>query len=246
MRNTLATSPQPGSTDLGLALITGGSRGLGAALCDEYRNRDWTVMEFSRSGPGVYVDMANTCDAADVFSGAFEQLSAFAVDEIVVISNAAVLGPVGAVAHVEPADIASHIDVNVVSAIMLTRAFIAAFQDRDCPKTFVNISSGAAVKGHAGWSLYCASKAAMENFVRAVALEQALQPHPIRAINVNPGIMDTAMQAEIRAARVEDFPERERFVGFKLGGRLGQPDVVATRIVDLVASRPEPGATVSA
>lgn len=228
---------------MGLALITGGSRGLGAALCDEYRSRGWDVMEFSRSGPGVHIDLADTCDAADVFAGAFEELSAFAVDEIVVISNAGMLGPVGPIEHVAHEDIASHINVNVVSAILLARAFIAAFQDRDCPKTFVNISSGAAAKGHAGWSLYCASKAAMENFVRAMALEQERQPHPICAINVNPGIMDTAMQAEIRAARLEDFPERERFVGFKLGGRLSQPDVIAMRIADLVASRPEPGGT---
>ena len=231
---------------MGLALITGGSRGLGAALRDQYRSRGWTVMEFSRFGPGVHVDLTDTHDAADVFASAFEELSAFAVAEIVVINNAGMLGPVGPVAHVTREDIESHINLNIVSAILLARAFIAAFQDHDCPKTFVNISSGAAVKGHAGWSLYCASKAAMENFVHAVALEQALQPHPIRAVNVNPGIMDTSMQAEIRAARVEDFPERERFVGFKLGGRLAQPDAVAAQIVDLVASRPEPGSTLRA
>ncbi|MBE0576864.1 MAG: hypothetical protein IH613_13325 [Desulfuromonadales bacterium] len=33
----------------------------------------------------------------------------------------------------------------------------------------------------------------MENFVHAVALEQASRPHPIRAVSVNPGVMDTAM-----------------------------------------------------
>lgn len=230
---------------MGLALITGGSRGLGAALRDEYRSRDWQVMEFSRFGQSVHIDLTDTYDAADVFTTAFSDLAAHGVDEVVVINNAAMLGPVGPVASVAHEDIQAHIDLNIVSGILLARAFATAFQDRDCPKTFVNITSGAAVKGHAGWSLYCASKAAMEGFVRAFALEQALQPYPIRAVNVNPGIMDTAMQAEIRASNVEDFPERERFVGFKLGGQLAQPDAVAARIVEIVASRPEPGATVS-
>jgi benzil reductase ((S)-benzoin forming) len=229
---------------LGLALITGGSRGLGAAMLDEYRSRGWSVMEFSRSGPGVHLDLTDTEDTADVFADAFEGLSSFEVDEIAVINNAAMLGPVGSVANATPDEIAAHFDVNIVSAVLLARAFIGAFQERDCLKTFVNISSGAAVKGHAGWSLYCASKAAIENFVRAVALEQTSRPHPIRAINVNPGVMDTAMQTEVRASRVEDFPERERFVGLKLGGRLSQPDLVAARIADMIASRPESGATV--
>lgn len=230
---------------MGLALITGGSRGLGAALWDEYRSRGWSVMEFSRSGPGVHIDLTDTEDAADVFGALFSDLSAHAIDEIVVVNNAAMLGPVGPVARVAPEEVQAHVDLNVVSGILLARAFAASLQERDCPKTFVNITSGAAVKGHAGWSLYCASKAAMEGFVRAFAIEQVSQPHPIRAINVNPGIMDTAMQAEIRASRVDDFPERQRFVEFKLGGQLVQPDLVAARIVDLVASRPEQGATLS-
>jgi NAD(P)-dependent dehydrogenase (short-subunit alcohol dehydrogenase family) len=227
-----------------LALITGGSRGLGAALCNEYRGRDWKVMEFSRSGPGVRLDLSNTAAAAAVFADAFAQISSLAVDEIVVINNAAMLGPVGPVAQATPAEISAHFNTNIIAAILLARAFISACQERDCPKTFVNISSGAAVKGHAGWSLYCASKAGMENFVRTLALEQASHRSPIRAINVNPGVMDTAMQAEIRAASVEDFPARERFVRLKLDGQLSPPELVATRIADLVAARPEPGTTV--
>lgn len=229
---------------MGLALITGGSHGLGAALCDEYRKRDWSIMEFSRSGAGIHLDLSDTHDAVDVFADVFAQVASFAVDEIVVINNAAVLGPVGSVANATPAEIASHFDTNVVSAILFARAFIGTFQEHKCHKTFVNISSGAAVKGRAGWSLYCASKAAMENFVRALSLEQASRPHPIRVVSVNPGVMDTAMQTQIRAASIKDFPERERFVGLKLGGQLSEPEVVAKRIADLVASRPESGATV--
>lgn len=227
-----------------LAVITGGSRGLGAAICDEYTRDGWAVTELSRSGRGVRVDLSDPGTATEVLATHFGRLSEAAVDEIVVINNAACLGPVGSVTSADVCDIRAHIDVNVAGGILLARAFLARFQDRRCDKTFVNISSGAAHKGHAGWSLYCASKAAMENFVRSVAIEQERERHPVRFINVDPGIMDTQMQAEIRESKVEDFPELERFIGFKNAGHLASPQVVARRIVEVVSTRPEAGTTV--
>ena len=233
---------------MGLVIITGGSRGLGAALCDEYGARGWEVVEFSRSAPHAYsvrLDLSDAAVAAQVFEDAFERLSSHAVDEVVAISNASMLGPVGPVANSSAALVAAHLNANVVSAILFARAFVAAFQQHDCQKTFVNISSGAAAHGMAGWSLYCASKAAMENFIRSLALEQSSQTHPISAFNVNPGVMDTAMQAEVRSAKIEDFPEREHYSRLKLDGRLAQPSVIAARIADLVTTRPESGGVYS-
>lgn len=177
-----------------------------------------------------------------MFGEAFTRLSARGTDEIVAISNAAVVGPVGPVDAADPIRVESHLDTNVVSAVLFARAFVAAFQQHDCPKTFVNVSSGAATHGQAGLSLYCASKAAMENFVRSLALEQSARSRPIVAVNVNPGTMDTLMQAEVRTANVEDLPDRERYAALEREGRLGQPPVVAARIADLVSSRPRSGA----
>jgi benzil reductase ((S)-benzoin forming) len=230
--------------DLGLAIITGGSRGLGAALCEEYQNRGWTVLEFSRSAPhqfSVRVDLSEPSVASEVFTGTLRSAAVEKWDEVVAISNAAVLGPVGPVENAHLDEVISNLNTNLVSAILFTRAFVAAFQDRDCPKTVANISSGAAAKGYAGWSLYCASKAAMENFVRSVALEQSARRHPINAISVNPGVMDTDMQAAVRASSIEDFPALDRFLGLHRDGLLNTPAAVAARIADVVASRPEPG-----
>ncbi len=222
----------------------GDRRGLGAALCELYRERDWTVLEFSRSAPHPYsvpADLADIRAAAAAFASALPPLAATHCAEVVAIGNAAVLGPVGPVEHASPAGIAAHVDTNVTSAILFARAFVDAFQGHACPKTFVNISSGAAEKGYAGWSPYCASKAAMENFVRSLALEQAAREHPIRAISVNPGVMDTDMQAQVRESSVADFPEVARFLRLQAEGRLAQPSAVADSIAEIVASRPEAG-----
>lgn len=229
---------------MGLAIITGGSRGLGAALCDQYRGQGWKVIEFSRSAPhsfSVRLDLSDPPGAAQLFAEALDSLAALDAPEVVAINNAAVLAPVGPVERSSPAEIAGHLDVNVVSSILFARAFVAAFQEHACPKTFVTISSGAASKGYAGWSLYCASKAALENYVRAVALEQAARLHPVRAISINTGVMDTAMQATVRGSSIEDFPELERFLGLHREGRLSPPSLVASRIAEIVRARPEPG-----
>ncbi len=238
-----------GGAGISLAIVTGGSRGLGAALCDLYVRQGWKVVEFSRTAPhafSVRLDLSDPHGASDVFTETLGSLAALDVSEIVAINNAAMLGPVGPVEHSSPAEIVAHLAANVVSAIMFARSFFAAFQGHDCPKTFVNISSGAASTGLAGWSLYCASKAALENYIRAVALEQAERAHPIRAISVNPGVMDTAMQAAVRSASVEDFPELERFIRLHREGRLARPEWAAAQVAKIVASRPKSGGVYSA
>jgi benzil reductase ((S)-benzoin forming) len=193
----------------------------------------------------VPIDLSSPEEAADTFAQALEPLVAIDFTEVVAFSNAAELGPVGPVQNASPSQIANHFDVNLVSAVLFARAYVQSFQSLSCPKTFVNISSGAAARPYAGWSLYSASKAALETFVRAVALEQASHAHPIRAISINPGVMDTAMQVAVRSASIADFPSLDRFLRLQHEGRLASPAAVALQIADIVHSRPEPGGVYS-
>ena len=75
----------------------------------------------------------------------------------------------------------------------------------------------------------------MEGFIRAVAVEEQTQPHPFLAISVDPGVMDTGMQALIRATPQEDFPEVARFVSRCEAGGLAAPDAVAEAIIRLIS-----------
>ena len=227
-----------------LAIITGGSHGIGESLCDLYVRAGWAVIEFSRSAPHSYsthVDLADARHADRVFRSTFAQVEVSDLTELVVVSNAAVLGPVGPVEQATVDQLMGHLEVNVASAMVFWRAVVDGFQETACPKTFVSVSSGAAVKGYAGWSLYCASKAALENFVRSVALEQSDRRFPIRAISVNPGVTDTAMQRQVRESSIEDFPSVERFVRLHDDDLLADPADVARQIADIVETRPEPG-----
>jgi NAD(P)-dependent dehydrogenase (short-subunit alcohol dehydrogenase family) len=100
----------------------------------------------------------------------------------------------------------------------------------------VNISSGAALKGRAGWAPYCAGKAAVDRLTEAVALEEA--EVGLRAYAVAPGVVDTAMQERIRSSTEAEFPDVERFRELQRAGAFNTPRFVADRLLDLVETPP--------
>jgi benzil reductase ((S)-benzoin forming) len=217
-----------------LAIVSGGSKGIGAALCRQYAGLGWQVVEFSRSAPhpfSVPADFSTPETVTQIVDQALAPLAGKQWEEIVVVNNAAALWPVGPVSRKEPEDIIGHLNTNVVSGILFMARAIAAFQRHACRKTLVNVSSGAATKGYDGWALYCASKADLENFIRSVAAEQARDAHPIVAVNFYPGVVDTGMQAAIRTSSIEDFPDVGRFIELKKTGTLRPPEEVAAALI---------------
>ena len=110
----------------------------------------------------------------------------------------------------EPADARLHLEVNVLGVLHGSQAFVRHLHQRGGEGVLVNVSSGAAQKPYAGWSLYCAAKAAVERMTECIALEEAAQG--LRAHALAPGVIDTDMQRLIRATPAERFPEVDRFV----------------------------------
>lgn len=96
----------------------------------------------------------------------------------------------------------------------------------------VHISSGAAHKTYAGWSIYGASKAALDHHARIIAAEG--QSH-IQALSIAPGVVDTAMQNEIRANKT--FPNRERFLALKQDGKLQSAEETANALLKYCQSK---------
>jgi len=222
-----------------LAIITGGSRGLGAALVADLLARGVEVVEFSRAAPhacSVRLDLADLPAAEAVLDAKLAELAARDWDEVIAIANAAMIEPVGPAARKPAADVMRNLDVNLRAPVLFAALFVKHFQRHAARKLLANISSGAALNAYSGWSLYCAAKAGLEHFVRALALEQAAEAHPVLAVNVNPGVMDTEMQAAIRVTDVADFPALDRFVGLHAGGVLRAPAAVAAIILDELAN----------
>lgn len=221
-----------------LAIITGGSKGLGAALCAHFIQQGYRVVEFSRTAPhdySVQVDLAQPERSEAVMASTLRTLAADTWEEIVVINNAGMLDPIGPVSRKARAAVIANIHINFTSSLLFLATVVAQFQSHTARKIIANISSGAALDGYAGWSLYCAAKAGLENFVRALAAEQRLEPHPLVPVNIGPGVIDTDMQAAIRQASAADFPDVNRFIQRKNNGELRAPKDVAAAIGKIIA-----------
>ncbi len=216
-------------------VLTGVSRGLGAAFFDELAGRGDRILGLGRHFTDAQRELAaaeperirlHEADLTDpaAVPGA-KVLRDFLTDdgEAVLIHNAGTVEPVELVGALPPDAVAAAVAVNLTAPILLTSAFLAAGPTGVTVRVLF-ISSGAAHRVIEGWSVYSATKRGAEMFFDAVAVEQ---PNAY-VVSVNPGVMDTGMQATLRGS---EFPDRDRYVDLYERGRLPSPATVARRII---------------
>ena len=208
------------------AIVTGVSRGLGAALANQLATGGWEVLPVSRS-IGECVDLSSAQSlTAWLGGGALTRFLGDATD-ILLINNAGMVEPIGSSGTLEPAAVQNAIQLNVTAPIVLTDAVLAARRPGTQVR-IVHISSGAGRRPLAGWAVYCATKAALDMHAQALASERL---DGVRVAAIAPGVVDTDMQGVIRDA---DFPDRGRFRDLKADGNLTAPADAAAAILRLV------------
>jgi benzil reductase ((S)-benzoin forming) len=235
------------------AIVTGVSRGLGAALAAALLERDFAVLGVGRaSHPRLTgeryrfgrFDLTDAARVDEILGPAFSAVADTKPASVCLLNNAASAGPVGTLGRLAAGEIASSIAVNLAAVVTLTNLFCRIFADPALPRRVINVSSGAAQTALAGESVYCVAKAGMEMLTKALAVEQ--QAPGFRAITVRPGVIDTEMQAFARSQSRDVLPSVDLFLGFHRDGRLVAPEVVAAKIVSrLVEGDVEHGRTYS-
>lgn len=219
------------------AVLTGHSRGLGAAIAAELAGRGIPVLALARNqGPEIDGVTQTALDLSDTMAlsawlaeGALQAFLAGA-DTALLINNAGMLQPVGPLSSHDPAEVGRAISLNVAAPLMLAAAVSTT---RDAERRVLHVSSGAGRNPYPGWAVYCASKAALDHHARAAALDQA---DGLRIVSLAPGVIDTDMQAQIRATDVERFPLRDQFRTMKANGALASPQDCAQRLVAFALS----------
>jgi len=192
----LHTSPLSGT----VALVTGGTRGLGRAVTLALAERGFTVyatgrtpetLESLRRDAGGLDVRPVAADVADVASNA--ALAAHIAEEHggldVLVHNASLLGPRTPLADIDTDTFRRVLDVNVVGIHDLTRALAPLLRPG---AAVLLVTSGVGVVGKAGWGAYSVSKFGVEALGQILAGELTEQ----RVFVVDPGSMQTAMRAE--------------------------------------------------
>jgi len=243
-----------------LSIVTGASRGMGEAIAVELLRAGHRVLGISRATSAALdaaarahgatceqwrADLADPIPVAERLEAWLAALHGGPVASVTLVNNAAAIARLVPLEDSDAADLVRTIRVGLEAPLLLTAAFLRgtrAWPARAAGECRVlNISSGLGRRAMASQAAYCAVKAGLDHFTRAVALDQAAALHPARIASLAPGVIDTDMQTHIRAADPARFPDHARFVQLKSAGHLDSP-VEAARKVLVFLHRPDFGA----
>lgn len=226
-----------------IALVTGGSRGIGAATCrllaengydvainyrDDKAAAEAVADAVSRHGGrsvvlradvGVEADVINMFETVDRELGTLDAL----------VNNAGIIGPRGRVDALGEADIISVLRTNVVGSMICCREAVRRMSTNYGGRggAIVNVSSGSAYIGNPGSSvLYAVSKGGLNSLM--IGLSQEVAGEGIRVNNIAPGLTRTQMVTAEAAA--------EASVAVPMG-RLGEPKEIAESILWLLSEK---------
>ena len=227
-----------------LYIVTGSSRGLGAALMHQLADPAHTVIGIARRPAPSVPGEAWAFDLADPLPAA-RHLQAWLREHrdwesATLVNNAALLTTPGPLAEAELDSLSAALRVGLEAPALLSRVFLA--ETAGVPvRRVLNISSGLGRRAMAGSTAYCAVKAGLDHLSRALALEEP----DVGVVSLAPGVIDTDMQQQLRGADPGRFSEQPRFQGLKDGGQLQTAEATASAILRYLL-RPNFGKTVIA
>jgi NAD(P)-dependent dehydrogenase (short-subunit alcohol dehydrogenase family) len=227
----------------GVALVTGGSRGIGAAAAIALAGDGWDVgisyrtradeadrvvaacEAAGRRAVAVQADVAEAAEIERLFDEVTRELGAIGA----VVNNAGIVSPAGRVDEYDVARLEQVFRVNAIGAFLVAGAAVRRMSTAHggAGGVIVNVSSRGAVLGSAGEYVdYAASKAAVDTMTVGLANEVAKEG--IRVLGIRPGLIETEIHEEGRLERIGSTPPL---------GRPGKVEEVAELIVFLASDR---------
>jgi benzil reductase ((S)-benzoin forming) len=232
---------------LKLFIVTGASRGMGAALAEQLladaghtvlgiarRANAALVAVAARSGATLeqwQVDLAEPIAVAARLHAWLAARDGALFTQATLVNNAGVVTTIGPLEDCSVEELSSALRVGLEAPLLLTATFLRATTHWGGERRVLNISSGLGRRAMAGQATYCAAKAGMDNLSRAVALDQALVVNGAKIVSLAPGVIDTDMQVQLRSSSGRGFPEQQTFLKLKEAGQLVSSHDAAARLV---------------
>lgn len=224
-----------------IAIVTGAARGIGAATAIALARRGVTPVLIVRE-PAAAAEVQHaiaaaggTCEVigADVTDlAAVRRAVALTVERHgridIAVNNAGVIDPIGALADTDPDAWARNVEVNLVGPYHVCHAVLPSMLAQG-NGVIVNVSSGAAHAPREGWTAYCSAKAGLFMMTRGLALEYG--ERGVAVYGLQPGLIDTGMQASIRQSGINEISRVQR-------ASLASPDRPASVIAWLCCDAP--------
>lgn len=190
------------------AIITGASRGIGAAAAREMASQGMSVVLAARSLNDCQAvaqeisDAGGTAIAIACDVSHYDQVEATVACAMenfgrldVLVNNAGTIDPIAHLADSDPASWSKVVDINLKGVYYGIRAALPIMKEQE-HGVIINVSSGAASNALEGWSHYCATKAGVLSLTQCVHKEYS--EHGIRCIGMSPGTVATNMQVSIK------------------------------------------------
>jgi len=235
------------NTNTSVVIVTGASRGLGAAVARWLAKARSAITLISRSEDRLK-DVAGevrslggeplifTADVSNSY--ACRKAVELTLDKFgridAVVNNAGIIQPISSIALTEPDEWRYNIEVNLLGPLYMIQAAISSLRSQN--GRIVNVSSGAATRVLENVSAYCAAKAALNHFTRVLAAEEP----ELTAVTVRPGVVDTDMQATIRNKGENAMPDEQLayYRQLKAHGELEPPEIPGRSIAWLALHAP--------
>ena len=228
------------------ALITGGARGIGRAIAEEYVREGTQVViadlledeakslaaDLGASARGIRLDVTNRASIAGAVAAAKDAFGGIDI----LVNNAGIFDMCRLDEITEPM-YRRQFDVNVAGTIFMSQAALPAMIERG-GGVIINFASQAGRRGEPYVTLYCATKAAIVSVTQSLALE--LARHKIRVNAIAPGVIDTPMWEHVDSlfARYEGKApgQKKKEVGDAVPlGYMGSPEDIAKPAVFLAS-----------
>lgn len=228
------------------AVVTGGARGIGRAICQAYAAEGAKVAVADRlmadaqetaallgdAGMAVPMDVTDPASIAAAVASVEKEWGG--VD--ILVNNAGIFN-MASIEEVTLDDYRRQFDVNVAGTIFAIQAVVPGMKKR-AGGVIINLASQAGRRGEPNITVYCSTKAAVISITQSLALE--LAKDKIRVNAIAPGVIDTPMWTQVDAlfAKYENKPvgQKKREVGEAVPlGYMGAPEDVATPAVFLAS-----------